>query len=278
MTLAGRVIENTIAVARRGRIRSKWKLLLNYFRILLLNAVTARFSRRSHRNANVLGNRVLFQDSQTFVSLFEEIFVANTYLVRLSTDVPRIIDCGANIGMSILYFKMIWPAAHILAFEPDPETFGILQKNVERNSLPDVHLVNQAISGHEGEAPLYYHDDRAGAATASLVSARGGTRSRVVPTTRLSSFIDAPVDLLKLDVEGAEFDVLRDLAVTHKIDLIGRLVIEYHHNIESGRDRLSEMLDLLERNGFGYQIETRPLKRPIRERSFQDVLLYAYSD
>jgi FkbM family methyltransferase len=60
------------------------------------------------------------------------------------------LDCGANIGLATLFFKRLYPESEIHAFEPDPETFKMLRRNVEQNSLSYVYLYNVALSDQQG--------------------------------------------------------------------------------------------------------------------------------
>jgi hypothetical protein len=96
-----------------------------------------------------------------------------------------------------------------------------------------------------------------------------------VKAGKLSRFIQAPVDLLKLDVEGSEFDVMIDLKNAGKISHISRMVIEYHHKIDGKRSCMSRFLSLLEEEGFEYQIDAR-CDRISTKSGFQDVLIGAY--
>jgi CRISPR/Cas system-associated exonuclease Cas4 (RecB family) len=73
---------------------------------------------------------------------------------------------------------------------------------------------------------------------------------------RLSTFIEREVDFLKLDVEGAEVRIIRDLADSGKIGLIHQMVIEYHHDVPIEPAALSHLLRLLEDAGFTYQMST----------------------
>jgi acetolactate synthase small subunit len=97
----------------------------------------------------------------------------------------------------------------------------------------------------------------------------------VVPARRLSSFINEEIDMLKLDVEGAETSVLQDLAETGRLQMVRQMHLEYHHHIDDKEDKLSAMLSMLEDHGFGYQIGAQTGCWP-KPGSFQDVSLYCY--
>src|SRR5262249_17757715 len=96
-----------------------------------------------------------------------------------------------------------------------------------------------------------------------------------VAAHRLSSFIEKPVDLLKVDIEGAETIVLPELAKSGKLSLVKKMHLEYHHHISGSLDQLSSVLKLLEEFGFGYQIQSSPDPWGI-ERTFQDISIYCY--
>ena len=97
----------------------------------------------------------------------------------------------------------------------------------------------------------------------------------VVPSRRLSEFIKSDIDLLKLDVEGAEDAVMDELADSGKLRYVRRLHLEYHHHIDATADKLSSMLRLIESNGFGYQLRSIAKPWP-SEAVFQDISIYCY--
>jgi hypothetical protein len=103
----------------------------------------------------------------------------------------------------------------------------------------------------------------------------GGTAT-FVDSRRLSQFVGGSVDLLKLDIEGAEYEVLGEMADAGKLRSIRRIHMEYHHHIDGDIDRLSSILQLLERHCFGYQIRTAPTTQWPIERTFQDISVYCY--
>ena len=204
-----------------------------------------------------------------------EIFQERQYLFETDNTAPFVVDCGANIGMSVLYFKSLYPEARVLAFEPDLAAFACLRENVDGNALADVCLENAALAAAEGETDFFYDQADPASLRMSIVRERMPRDKRTVRAVRLSRFLDEEVDFLKLDVEGAELDVVRDLADSSKLRLVQQMLVEYHHHIVRTQDRLAELLALFEENHFGYQIEGH-LDRPLpRERS-QDIRVYAY--
>ena len=71
--------------------------------------------------------------------LMWEIFVNLDYLFQSKTASPRILDGGSNIGMSILFFKLLWPEAEVIESEPSPNVFSLLQQNLKHNGFEDVN-------------------------------------------------------------------------------------------------------------------------------------------
>jgi hypothetical protein len=110
---------------------------------------------------------------------------------------------------------------------------------------------------------------------ASTNASRVGGRTQTVKQVRLSSFIDGPIDFMKLDVEGAEDEVLKDLVMSSKLRHIEQMVIEYHHHVDKDRDALAGFLATLESAGFGYQMRAKYSSSKVPGQ-FQDIVLYAY--
>jgi FkbM family methyltransferase len=218
---------------------------------------------------------VRFVTQKSFDFQYREIFRERQYLFETDSSTPFVVDCGANIGMSVLYFKGLYPDARVLAFEPDPGAFACLRENVTGNALPDVRIENAAVTGVEGETDFFYDRVDPASLRMSIVRERMPKDRRTVRAVRLSRFLDEEVDFLKLDVEGAELDVIGELADARKLRLVRQMLVEYHHHIVRTEDRFSRLLALFEEDGFGYQIEGH-IDRPLPRERTQDVRVYAY--
>jgi hypothetical protein len=127
-----------------------------------------------------------------------------------------------------------------------------------------------------GEGEYTFFSGGQGSLMGSATPGRNSGREIKVKGARLSQFVDDTINLLKLDVEGAEFEVMTDLIATGKISLIERMIVEYHHKIDGADSRLAEFLAMMERNGFEYQIEAKGCEPISREGVSQDVLIGAY--
>lgn len=262
--------------AARSRRRASRPLLAAYMRLKLEElAASRRAATGGVRRTEVLGWEVRFFDHYWLVEMFEEIFLRDQYYFESDASAPLVVDVGSNIGLSILYFKRLFPAARIVGFEPDPETFQVLSENVIGNGLADVLLLNQAV--YDGVESVVLYGDPATPACPQQSTRRlrlDGSEVRVA-ASRLSEHLAEPVDYLKLDVEGAEGVVLTELDESGKLALVRKMTVECHHHLDGVEDSLAGMLSTLERNGFGYQLEAR--SGPREDGVYQNVLVHAYS-
>jgi FkbM family methyltransferase len=225
---------------------------------------------------DLLGFHVSYLSDAPFRYALREVFFHGDYLFDAETNSPAILDCGANIGLATLFFKRLYPEARISCFEADPTTASILKKNVEQNHLRDVTVHNLMLSNIEGEHHFYIAADVAGSLRMSGTPDRISNHREIqVKAAKLSDYVDGPVDLLKMDIEGAEFDVMSELKSSGKISQIQRMVIEYHHKIDGKPSCLAKFLALLEDAGFEYQISAYS-PRVTRQNVFQDILIGAY--
>ncbi len=206
--------------------------------------------------------------------LFKEVFLRREYHVDLRRPDPVILDCGANIGFATLFFKLHYPAARITAFEPNPSCFEHLRRHIEENQLRDVTPVQAACGKSEGELSFFVSPGYS--RVSSIHSGRSADSQEIkVRVVRLSSHVQGEVDLLKLDVEGSEWDVLADLVESGAIARIRRMIIEYHHRIGGAKAELGRFLQILEDAGFTYDIIADLQDAKPFNGLFQDVMVYA---
>jgi FkbM family methyltransferase len=172
-----------------------------------------------------------YLNKSEFSSLKKEIFNDEIYFFESDLKNPTIIDAGAYIGLSTLYFKQLYPGSKIYAIEPNPKAFEVLEANILDNSLFNCISINGALSKGEGEREFFIDKgDRNWNSTASFYKGtwQGGMDSIMinVRTFPLSGLLVEDIDLLKMDIEGAEFSVLRE--AESKLNCVKRLILEYH--------------------------------------------------
>ena len=230
----------------------------------------------SNKKRAILGGfDIKFFEYEQFLFLYKEIFIENEYFFIADNDRPLIVDCGSNIGLSVIYFKTLYPNSRIIAFEPGAETYSYFKDNILNNKIESVITHNVALSSQDGELDFYYDEEDIGSLTMSTKKERMGKNKRRVKSVPLSRYIDTEVDFLKMDIEGAELEVIEEICKSGKISYVKQMIIEYHHHISVKIDEFSKLLNLLEEFGFGYQIQSK-LGRPLSGEYFQDILVYAY--
>jgi FkbM family methyltransferase len=197
------------------------------------------------------GYRLRYPDLISFCPQWHEIFAKGALRFTAATDAPRIFDCGANVGIASLYFKRLYPRARITAFEADPAVFVMLEENLTSNGVADVELVQAAVWTSNGRLAFRCEGSDSGAVEALQPSLAG--TSREVPSVRLRDRLaeEGEVDLLKLDVEGAEFDLVHDCLDV--LDRVKAISMELHE-FDPARRRTPALLDELSLAGFTYSL------------------------
>lgn len=247
---------------------TKAKIFLTYFKISLKLFTVHRI--RAIRNENILGLDIHTFDYGALHFLFREIFIKNIYFFKTAIKNPLIFDCGANIGMASIYFKWLYPESRIVAFEPDKQSFKLLERNILANKLKEIKLYNLALWDKKQKVKFYVDKKNPGWLTMSIFKKRLPRNKVDVRASTLSSFINKKVDFLKMDIEGAEVKVLKDLEKSGKINYIHKMFIEFHKGIAE-EDGLKTIINIFKKNGFGYFLKNENQK----ELSMQDIEIYA---
>ena len=213
--------------------------------------------------ANLLDKPFHFVDAASFLHGFEEIFETEIYKFQSSSKIPLIIDCGSNIGLSVVYFKTLCPDAKLLAYEPDKNIAETLQKNIDSFGLKNIEFNRAAIWVHDNGVEFQEEGGFSG-----RIPKEGDIENIVkVPSVRLKNVLDQypKIDFLKMDIEGAEFEVLKDCK--DQLIKIENLFIEYHSHISEGQN-LHLILAMLAELGFRYHIqEAFVRKQPFFEKT-----------
>lgn len=233
---------------------------------------------RPSATATILGFTVHTHSFANVWYLFREIFVHNEYFFRASSATPVIIDAGANIGMATLYFSWLYPRAMIHAFEADPQTVITLRKNIESNTLHNVHVHHAAVAAADGTMTFYTDPRAAGSLMTSTVEGRVAYDAVQVPAVDLAKFVrelGTNVSLLKMDIEGGEVTAIGALTRDNVLTNLDQAILEYHHQINQQPAALAPFLTQWETAGFGYRLHTNAM--PLAQQGkFQDILFYFY--
>jgi FkbM family methyltransferase len=224
--------------------------LINQFKINKL----AGMPRRKSGVVSLGGFKFDYIDAASFLSSYKSIFTDRVYHFISNTECPRILDCGANIGLASIYLRSVFPKAIITAFEPDPIISVLLKKNL---ASANVEVIEAAVWNQGGEISFKADGADGGCVAPNQVGCR-------VPAIRLADWLHEPVDFLKIDIEGAELPVLRDCRDLLKF--VQNIAVEYHE-FSNGSQNLDELLRILSENGFRYHLHSKgsPIK-PLANR------------
>jgi FkbM family methyltransferase len=181
-----------------------------------------------------------YLDGPSLQFQYLEIFVERGYDFECAEEAPLIVDCGGNVGLSVVRFKQQYPRSRVVVFEADPAVAEVLKANVTVLHLQGVEVRAEAVWHQAGAVPFL---------SDGADSGRVADGARQVPAARLADEITEPVALLKMDIEGAEYAVLRDLCESGKIQQVRRLICEVHSRADGGDD-LPGLLSALQRSGF----------------------------
>ena len=159
--------------------------------------------------------------------LLEQLFLREEYAVSMPAAPELIVDAGSNVGLSILYFRMRYPTARIIGIEPDRANYARCMANVR--GVPRVEILPVALSRADGAQGFARAAEGWGSRTTD------GDAEEQVPTLGLSSILDRSgrpeIDLLKIDIEGAEFDVIHP---EQDLRFVNTIVGEGHLDLARG--------------------------------------------
>ncbi|WP_052349739.1 FkbM family methyltransferase [Picosynechococcus sp. NKBG042902] len=194
---------------------------------------------------NLLGKKIISVDAASVLQVYNCFFKQEYCKFTTDLQTPRIIDCGANIGATIYYWKKIFPDAEIIAFEPDPEIFDLLSINCKEFS--STTLIQAGLWTFEGELEFLANGTDGGHIAELAEEVTEDKEKITIPVKRLRDYLQQPCSMLKVDIEGAELEVLLDCKdLLHNVE---NMFVEYHSFIDKPQN-LGKFFSLLEDAGF----------------------------
>jgi FkbM family methyltransferase len=159
--------------------------------------------------------------------IYKEIFVDRCYDMTFDKPAPVIVDIGANSGLFALRTKQLNPSARVLCYEPFPPNFEQLQTTISANKLDSVDSFQAAVGASPGRAKLFIHKRNVGGHSFYATEAQNTdyVDVEVVTLPSILCVVEQDVDVLKLDCEGAEFDILMNLGAD-EARRIQRIIVE----------------------------------------------------
>jgi FkbM family methyltransferase len=183
------------------------------------------------------GGQLFFRNRDDYGVAYE-VFIHGVY------DLPGqpaslILDLGGHVGFTALLFAWKFPTAKIIVLEPDPARAGQIRRHVQANQLTArVEVIQAAASAHAGRARL----------SAAGSGSRLGAEGEEVPVVDIFEILqNHHVDILKMDIEGSEFEILRDVRFK---SLAPRIITMEWHNTPEYLDGHRECCEVLARLGY----------------------------
>ena len=184
--------------------------------------------------------------------LLNELFLEEVYRHNPRAKQVKIIDLGAHVGLTEYYLLERFPHAEIVAVEADERNFSLLQDNCAQFGWSQVQLVHAAVTGRPGEVN-FCPDEIDSMAGHAVSEASGIPQVHRVKSITLSSLLTSPTSLLKIDIEGAEREVL--LEARDELPLAEAIICEFHFKHAASGEDLMQILHLLVEKGFTYYLE-----------------------
>lgn len=191
----------------------------------------------------------------------KEILLENDYSLRVK-DPKTIIDIGGNIGTFSILASKKYPKAKILTYEPAPQTFSILKTNLKLNKCSNVIPFQLGLSSKIQPLSLYIHS---ASGLSSTLRVKGQVKKTTIRTTTLRQLFSknniTACDFLKIDCEGAEYDILLKSpdSILKKVRVFS---VEYHDHLT--KPNLHPLLvKRLRMLGYKTTVKKHPLENSI---------------
>lgn len=198
----------------------------------------------------LLGKTIKIPDTASYLFTKDEIFKKSIYKFKTTAIEPYILDCGANIGLSCIYLKGLYPNAKIIAFEPDKKIAAYFNYNISVFNLNNITLIEKACWTDDIVHSFYSE----GADGGRFAIENDKNKDLInVETVRLRKYINCKVDFLKIDIEGAEYDVLKD--ISDLLYNVEHIFIEYHSFVGQAQ-YLPEIITILKTAGFRLHVSS----------------------
>lgn len=190
------------------------------------------------RYAEALGREVILRPGTTDDQVFHETFIKQFHVPPEEINPATVLDLGCNIGLTVAHYELLWPHAEIIGVELDAENCLVARRNCRRSRI--LNVAASADSGqrtYSGAEEWGFRLDPAG--------------DRVIEARTLDELIDLfgdRVDFIKMDIEGAEWEVVtgpRDWLAS-----VGSLLIEIHGTEGRRQAGMDEMMGYLREEGF----------------------------
>lgn len=214
------------------------------------------------KTLNLKINKIKLRDNVVFIvndtipkaylSMLVETWVNNDYTPKgfeiQSNDI--VIDIGANSGFFSIFAAKKANKGRVISFEPVPYLIKKIEENIKENKISNITLEQIAISNTNSSSEFYISNTHSGCH--SLFKRDNLDKKITVKTMTLENYCSVnnigKINLLKLDCEGAEYDIFNSLSESFLKKNVEKISMEYHDVINS--EKHERIVDLLIKNNF----------------------------
>ena len=213
------------------------------------------------------GYKLKLRTSSTDLQAFTNVWVLQEYNKKdfEISDNDVVIDVGAHIGLFTLYASQFCKKGKIFSYEAIKDNYDILIENIQINNLTNIVTINKAVSNERNLVKIYLSEDQA-----AHSSYNQGKNFVEVESISLKEIIDhnaiTKCDFLKLDCEGAEYEILQALPYEY-FKIIMKICMEYHFHdtqpylLQELKEKLKDLhyniVDIPLSNGLGLLFATK---------------------
>jgi FkbM family methyltransferase len=181
------------------------------------------------------GQQFHFYSTPTLPQLIHEIFNDNYHILQKNMIFTRgdiILDCGANEGLFSILMAKLFPQTTVISLEPVPRTFYQMIRNIGLNGVSNINPINLGVAAKNDTIAMTVSNEYSGGSTACMTFNPDTTYIEKVGVVTLDSIINSycvghPIKLLKMDIEGMEYETLYNFNSWDKIE---NFVGEVHTN------------------------------------------------
>lgn len=180
-----------------------------------------------------IGKKLIIRDGNSDIRVFKQIFIDEVYYFFPDQFEPKIIiDAGANVGYSPIWFKQMFPKSKILAIEPEVENYKILSENI--SGISGITALENALWFEQTSLKISNPDSDSWGFRLNTEDSSGGNRVETVTIPDLiSKYSIEQIDLLKIDIEGAEYELFKYGAESW-LPFVEMIMVEVHEQIKEG--------------------------------------------
>ena len=236
------------------------------------------FSRFNH--IKILGMQLSYgSDSKNhYLLILKEIFLNQIYSFTKTTDLKLkahpgvIIDVGANIGLSVAYFKNKYPETKLIAIEASPINYLYLENNIKVNNFNNIKLINCFVS-NENKIIEFYHDmNKPGGSFGKDFKSKDSPDliKFEIRAEKLTNFISGQKNIvIKIDAEGSEYVILSDIASSKNISEVIEITAEVTASSQADLNNLNNVMNDFHKLGFESRFISNYSIKALRNASSQ---------